>query len=235
MLKPRNIRLAATAGYLTLAALDTYLAGRPGTATRAARYATKPLLMPALVTTTQLAAGDNLGAVVRGTQAAQVFSWGGDVALLGRGRRSFLGGVGSFFLAHLCYIGVFASLRDRRSRLTDPGPKAAAATWVMAAPVVAFAAGREDEALRLPVTAYAGVLTAMFGSATVLDHKIPIGARRRILTGTSVFLLSDTLLSIGKFFLKTPSPALESAVMATYTAGQWFIAEGTVAAAKSRP
>lgn len=234
MLKPRNPRLAATAGYLAIAALDTYLAGRPGTAARAARHVSKPLLMPTLVTSTQLSAGENLGAAVRGTQAAQAFSWGGDVALLGRGQKSFLAGVGSFFLAHVCYIGVFSKLRDRGARLTDPGPKAAATTWLVAAPVVAYAAGREDPALRLPIAVYAGVLTTMFGTSTMLDRSIPANARRRVLTGTSLFLLSDTLLSVGKFLRKTPSPTLESAVMATYTAGQWLIAEGTVAAAKAQ-
>lgn len=234
MLKPRSQHLAATVGYLALATLDTYLAGRTGTAAQRARYVAKPLLMPTLVATTERAGGTEAkGLVVRGTQAAQLFSWGGDVALLGRGKRSFLAGVASFFAAHLCYIGVFAKLRDRRSRLTDPGPKAAATTWLVAAPVVALAAGREDPGLRAPVAAYAAVLTTMFGASTMTDRSLPASARQRIVAGTSLFLLSDTLLSIGKFLRKAPSPALEWAVMATYTAGQWLIAEGTVAAAKS--
>ena len=54
----RNRRLAATLGYLTLAATDTYLAGREGKAARRARYVTKPLLMPALAVSTQLATED---------------------------------------------------------------------------------------------------------------------------------------------------------------------------------
>jgi uncharacterized membrane protein YhhN len=234
MPKRRNTRLAATAGYLGLAALDTYLAGKPGTAARASRHVTKPLLMPTLVASTELAAQDgNTGAVIRGTQAAQVFSWGGDLALLGRGKSSFLTGVGSFFVAHLCYIGVFAKLRDPAASVSDPGPKAAAATWLAAAPVMAIAAGREDPALRAPIAAYAAVLTTMFATSTVVDRSLPTSARRRMVAGTSLFLLSDSLLAFGKFLRKTPSPALESAVMATYTAGQWLIAEGAVAAAKA--
>lgn len=235
MPKPRNRHLTATLSYLSLAVVDTYLAGRTGTAARAARYVTKPLLMPTLVASTELAVPEDEkpGLLVRTTQAAQVFSWGGDLALLGRGKQSFLAGVASFFVAHLCYIGGFAKLRGHGSKLTDPGPKAAATTWLVAAPVVAYAAGREDRALRGPVAAYAGVLTTMFAASTMVNHSIPANARRRIVAGTSLFLLSDTLLSVGKFFRKTPSPALESAVMATYTAGQWFIAEGTVAAAKA--
>lgn len=233
MLKPRNRHLRATGGYLALAGLDTYLAGKSGPLARRLRYVTKPLLMPTLVISTEAAQPGNTSAVVRGIQAAQLFSWGGDVALLGRGKRGFLAGVGSFFVAHLFYIGVFASLRDRDARLTDPGPKAAARTWLLAAPVMALAAGRQDPQLRGPIAAYAGVLTTMFGTSTTLDRSLPASARRRILAGTSLFLVSDSLLSIHKFILGETSPILESAVMGTYTAGQWLIAEGTVAAAEA--
>jgi uncharacterized membrane protein YhhN len=230
----RNRRLIATLGYLGLSAVDTYLASKKAVpAARRARYVTKPLLMPALAASTELAAGEHDRAVVRGTQAAQLFSWGGDLALLGHGKRSFLTGVGSFFLAHVCYIGVFASKRATGSGLTDPGPKAGATTWLVAAPVMAFAAGRQDPTLRLPVAAYAGVLTTMFASSTVLSESMPSSARRRIVAGTSLFLLSDALLATQKFLRKNPSPALESAVMGTYTTGQWLIAEGTAAAARS--
>ena len=85
-----NRRLAATLGYLTLAATDTYLAGRKGKAARRARFVTKPLLMPTLAVSTQLATEDTDGVAVRGVQAAQVFSWGGDLALMGKSERSFL-------------------------------------------------------------------------------------------------------------------------------------------------
>jgi uncharacterized membrane protein YhhN len=50
--------------------------------------------------------------------------------------------------------------------------------------------------------------------------------RARILAGASVFLLSDTLLGVRRFLTKGEGDALEGAVMATYTAAQWLIAEG---------
>lgn len=229
----KNPRLAATAGYLALAGVDTYLAGRTGTAARRARFATKPLLMPALATATRLAAGDRSSGLLRGVQTAQAFSWGGDVALLGHGRSSFLGGVGSFLVAHVAYIGGFATAKDPSAGLTSPGAKAGAAAWAATAPVLALAAGRQDPTLRGPIATYAGVLSAMFATSTMLRRSMPARARRQVLAGSSLFLLSDTLLGTGKFLLKQPHPALESAVMATYTGGQWLIAEGAVAAARS--
>lgn len=230
----RNPRLAASAGYLTLAAVDSYLAGRKGTAARRARRVTKPLLMPTLATSTRLAVGENNSGLTRGVQVAQLFSWGGDVALLGRGRSSFLTGVGSFFAAHLAYIAGFATVKDPRAGVDAPGAKAAAVTWATAAPVMAVAAGRQDPNLRVPIAAYAAVLSTMFATSTMLSGDLRASARRRILAGTSLFLLSDSLLGAQKFLRNEPSPVLETAVMATYATGQWLIAEGAVAGSRVR-
>ena len=229
----KHPRLAATAGYLALAVTDSYLAGRPGPAARRVRYVSKPLLMPTLATATHLAAGDGAAGLVRGVQAAQAFSWGGDVALLGRGRTSFLSGVGSFLLAHVAYIGGFLTAKDPDAGLTSPGAKAGAGAWAATAPVLALAAGRQDPTLRGPIATYAGVLSAMFATSTMLKRSMPARARRQVLAGSALFLLSDSLLGTGKFLLEEPHPALESAVMATYTGGQWLIAEGAAAASRS--
>jgi uncharacterized membrane protein YhhN len=229
----RNRRLAATLGYLTLAAVDTYLAGREGKSARRARFVTKPMLMPALAASTHLAAEERGGALVRGVQVAQLFSWGGDVALLGRSERTFLAGVGSFFVAHVGYIGAFAAARDPRARMSDTGPKAGVAAWVATAPLMAVAAGRKDPTLRVPIAAYAGILSTMFASSTVLHRGLPLSARRQIVAGTSLFLLSDSLLGIQEFLRKERHPVLESAVMGTYTAGQFLIAEGAASAARA--
>jgi uncharacterized membrane protein YhhN len=232
----------ATAAYATLAAVDTYLAGRPEPAARRARFVTKPLLMPTLLARTRLASSDPAGSLgataatrslVRGVETAQVFSWGGDVALLGQGQRSFLAGVGSFLTAHLGYIAGFLAARDPGSALTDPGPKAGVATWAITAPVMAVAAGRQDPTLRVPIAVYAGVLSTMFASSTLVDRSLPQSARRKILAGTSLFLLSDSLLGAQKFLRREASPLLESAVMATYTTGQWLIADGAVTATRA--
>ena len=222
-------RLLARAAYVALAITDSYLAGRTGVKARRARFVTKPLLMPALATVTTLgtrAAPAPLPALASRTLAAQAFSWGGDVALLRKSQGALLTGVGSFFAAHVAYLSAFGSARDPEARLNDTGPMLAAASWGATAPVMAFAAGRKEPALGVPVAAYSAALAAMFGASTVLDPELPQAARRRIALGTSLFLLSDTLLGAQEFLRRTPSPRLEVAVMATYTAGQWFIADG---------
>lgn len=223
-------RTRGRATYLALAAVDSYLAGRPGPKARKARLFTKPLLMPTLAAATHLAKGTRNDTLLRGTQVAQLCSWRGDVALLGTSRKSFLGGVAAFALAHVSYIAAFSSARAPESRLNDPGPKVATAVWAATAPVMSMAAGRKDPSMRLPIAAYSAILSAMFATSTTLTPSVPRAARRKILLGTALFLTSDSLLGVQEFLRTDRSPTLESAVMATYTAGQWFIAEGVVAA-----
>ncbi len=227
-----NPKLAAAA-YVALAAADTTLATRTSRRARAARFVTKPLLMPALATAF-VGATEGKGTLAKGTAAAQAFSWGGDVALLGKGDNAFLAGLSSFFAGHLGYVAAFASARDRSNPLDNPGVKAAGALLLTTGPVMAFAAGRKEPKLRLPVAAYAGVLSSMFATSTMLDKQLPQSARRTIVAGTGLFLASDTILGTREFIVKNDSAALDGAVMATYTAGQGLIALGVAQAARAR-
>lgn len=230
-------RSLATLAYVALAATDSVLAGRAssgsssGLSSRAAplRRLTKPLLMPMLIASGR--SGVRHRPLQRAATLAQACSWGGDVALLGSGRGPFLAGVGSFFGAHVAYLAGFATVRDRTASLSDPGPRAAALAWTALAPMVARAAHRQDPALGGPVAAYGAVLAAMFGASTMLDPALPASARRRVLAGTSLFLLSDAMLGARTFLRETPSPPLDVAVMATYTTGQLLIARGVSGAA----
>lgn len=233
MAMPRNARLSASVAYLVLAAVDSYLAGREAESARRARYVTKPLLMPTLAVSTHLATQGSADPLVRGVRLAQLFSCGGDVALLGGSKRLFLTGVASFLAAHVCYIAGFGSARDPRAGLSSPGVVAGATIWTVTAPVMAVAAGRQDPTLRAPIAAYSGVLSAMFATSTLLRRSIPRTARRRIVAGTSLFLLSDSLLATQKFLRSGHSRVLESAVMATYTGGQFLIAQGAAEAAST--
>jgi uncharacterized membrane protein YhhN len=227
MTRMRPSRRAATIAYTALSTVDALLAGRTSRSARRARAVTKPLLMPALALTTASASAP-APTLVRHVRVAQGFSWLGDVALLGRSRASFLAGVAAFAGAHGAYIFGFAGARDRDATMSDPGPRAAAMLFAATGPMMARAAGQRDPALRLPILGYAGVLAAMFAASTVLDRGLPESAKHRVVAGTGLFLLSDSLLGVQRFLRHAESPRLETAVMATYTAGQWLIADGVV-------
>jgi uncharacterized membrane protein YhhN len=223
---PSRRTLAAAAGYTALATVDTVLAGKTSKTARRARFLVKPLLMPALSSAFTEATPGRTDTLRQSTVAAQAFSWGGDVALLGSGDKAFLTGVGSFFAAHVAYIAGFTSAKADREHIDPSGLKAAAAMWVTTAPVMGLAARRKSPEMGLPIVGYGTILAAMFASSTTLDPSIKPRARRTIKAGTALFLLSDTLLGVQEFLLKEKHPALESAVMATYTAGQGLIAAG---------
>lgn len=209
-------RHVATAAYAALALTDTLLAGSRGGPRL--RVVTKPLLMPALAATL----GDRDDRGVRRTLVAQALCWGGDVALMGSGRRPFLAGLGSFLAAHVAYVAAFRS-RSSTSLLGTARGRAALAAGAVLAPTMAFAAGRRDRRLAVPVGAYGLVLSTMVAASAGLPSE---QGGRRILTGTTLFLISDTLIAVRQFLLTERSAALDSAVMATYTAGQWLISDG---------
>jgi uncharacterized membrane protein YhhN len=184
---------------------------------RRLRFLTKPALMPLLAAASRRKAP-------AGITAAQALSWGGDVALLGHSERAFLAGLGSFFGAHV------AVLAPRGQRVTAPpstGVKAALALWLTTTPVMSLAARRKDRQLAIPVAAYSTVLAAMFAAAARLDPSLSRDGRRAVQTGAALFLLSDTILGLQEFVLGHKVPALETAVMATYTAAQGLIAAGS--------
>jgi uncharacterized membrane protein YhhN len=178
---------------------------------------TKPLLMPALVARQS---GTSSGPARRRTVAAQAFSCGGDVALLGEGRGPFLAGVGSFFAAHLSYVAAFRS-RSSVGVLATRGRRATLLVGSASAAGMALAAARKDRTLGLPVLGYGVTLATMVASAAAVDQD---RGRGLVLAGASLFLLSDTLLGARTFV--APDAPLEGAVMATYTAAQWLIGEG---------
>jgi uncharacterized membrane protein YhhN len=232
---PRTKTLLPSAVYAALAIADSVAAGKSSATARRLRYVLKPALMPALATafldgTRGGSDRADINLLRTGTAAAQVFSWGGDVALLGTSERSFLTGLGSFFGAHVAYIAAFLSVRGEGKDYDTAGLKVAAGLWLTVTPLMSFAAGRQDPALRAPVAAYATILSGMFASSRMLDPSLPQGARRTLQAGTALFLVSDSVLAVQKFLLTEPRPVLESVVMTTYTAAQGLIAAGVASA-----
>ncbi|HYN28454.1 MAG TPA: lysoplasmalogenase [Dermatophilaceae bacterium] len=217
-------------GYLALAATDTWLSGATGQRGRRARRVTKPLLMPTLaasLVTDPRAAGSPL---LPTTVAAQAAGWGGDVALLGEGTRSFLAGAGAIGVGHLAYVAGFLRHRDPSPGHRGLGVRAVAAAWLATAPTAALVAGRRQGGLGLPVLGYATVLWATAAAATRLGPGVGADARRLSTWGALLFVVSDAALAVGTFALDEPPPSLERAVMATYTGAQLLLSEGAARA-----
>jgi uncharacterized membrane protein YhhN len=219
----RTVRAAAGAAYGVLAAADTALAA--GGSLRA-RHVTKPLLLPLLAA--RVAVGP-AAAGPRRTLAAQALSWGGDVALLGDGRRAFVTGLGSFLGAHVAYISAFRG-RSSVPLLATPGRRRVLAGGAVAAVGMGLVAGRRDRSLAVPVAVYGVTLVSLLTAAAAVD---PDRGRAQVLAGASSFVVSDTLIGVRRFVLDGPRPALDGAVMATYAVAQWCLCEGLSAGPRS--
>lgn len=212
--------------YAALAATDTALSGSGNPWAHRARFVTKPLLMPVLgasLATNPRAAGARLRT---STLLGQAAGWGGDVLLLDDGPRTFGVGAGAFGLGHLAYISGFARNRDSAPRRHNRAIRLATGAWAASAPVLAVAAARQDRALGPTVLGYSAVLAMMAAHANHLAPAVPRDARALTALGAGLFMVSDSLLGTRRFLLPNPPARLEAAVMATYTAGQFLIAEG---------
>ncbi len=114
---------------------------------------------------------------------------------------SFVGGLGAFLLAHLCFLCALVPLARR-----SPGRRLVAVGVVCAAFVAMLAAfwpalGREG--LTIPVTIYIAVLCAMVCAA--LLARLPT---RWTAVGALCFAVSDGMIGTGRFVLESEALAV---------------------------
>lgn len=212
--------------FAALAAVDIAAAAVGTRGAARVRRLTKPLLMPTLAA--GLTATRSTAEAPRSLRRHALVGLGlsavGDVALLRDDDRSFLVGLGAFLGAHAAYARGFLLTGGRaepahRARRVLP----AAAALAVASPVLARTAGP----MRGPALAYAAAITGMLGAALTLDDELPDRAASRIRWGAALFVLSDSLIAVRRFVLpQRAGRPLDAAVMATYTTGQWLIADG---------
>jgi uncharacterized membrane protein YhhN len=219
--------------YAALALADVVLAARDVEGNSPLRRLTKSALMPVLAAKVSTTAANETPALRTRTRDGLVLSWAGDVVLLGRSDAAFATGLGCFAAAHGCYVAAFGSVRAT-SLPAAAAPVAAAGTGLGG--YLARRAGR----LGLPVAGYSAIITAMAVRALGIDpDRVGRPAATRIATGAGMFLVSDGLIGLRRFGLSPTASrrvraGIDAAVMATYTAGQWLIADGVTRAAPPR-
>jgi uncharacterized membrane protein YhhN len=147
-----------------------------------------------------------------------LFSSLGDVFLALDANRLFVFGLGSFLIAHLLYVALF--VRSWPKPLT-----ATAAQKILVALLMLYSATMlvwlwpSLGSLAAPVAVYLCAIAAMCVTATLAGLRT-----RRVVVGALMFILSDSLIAIGKF--KMPVQYGDYLVWGTYYAGQLLIAAG---------
>ena len=153
---------------------------------------------------------------------ALLFSWAGDVFLLGKGQIAFLSGLVCFLLAHCSYILIFNRMTPMRNlgfrkfmyAILPPGTIAL---------LVLLKTWNNLHDLKYPVLIYISVITMMYVAAA--NVYTTVGKKGLLLVGgATLFLASDAMLAISLF--QTKNAQLDVGVMLTYGMAQILLATG---------
>lgn len=191
-------------------------------------FVTKPLLMPALAA--WVISETNPGRFLRGAWLSGLaFSTMGDILLMiraeGKGEIFFVLGLGSFLLAHIFYIGGLWFILKGKNGFLRLHPLWALPFVVYLLLLLGWVWPGIPPGLKLPVTAYGIVITTMALSVMQLRTHISESVFRIMMLGAVMFVLSDSLLAIGKFGeINTGNIP----IMVTYIIGQALLAEGVM-------
>lgn len=202
----------------------------PSGADLTGQFALQPELkaLPALLLAVA-AAGHPVVRERRWLVAALVFSAGGDFLLAIPGwPLGFVFGLGSFLIAHLCFLAALLPLA-RRTPAATAG--AGALVVVCIGLIVWFWPSLVAQKMTIPVTVYMAVLVAMVCTALFAD--LPT---RWTALGALCFAVSDGMIGISKFVLGNETLAIPiwwayAASLLLITAG--FFAGRTVSAASA--
>ncbi len=192
---------------------------------------TKPLLMIVMI----IYFVSSLTTVSSGLKkwiiAALAFSWLGDVLLMFQQGRPvfFLLGLSAFLIAHLFYIFFFHRVRVNeqvKSRWWLP-----AVVVVYYAVLIAVLYPKLGD-MKVPVPVYGIVISFMLLLALHMLFIKNSKAGQLMMAGAVLFILSDSVLAINKFY--QPFEAAGLAVMLTYGIAQLLITRGAIAYISSK-
>lgn len=188
-------------------------------------YIFKPLLVGSLLGYFIIATAGIPSPFKKWIIGALLFSVGGDSLLLlaNTSEWYFILGLVSFLIAHVFYIGCFHFMKVRES-VTGKW-QTAIIVGVYYFFIMSFLIPHLG-ALKIPVLIYGIVISFMLLLAMHLYELADGRTGRMLLTGAILFVVSDSILAINKFY----RPAVWGgwAIMTTYVAAQWLLTRGMV-------
>jgi uncharacterized membrane protein YhhN len=145
-------------------------------------------------------------------------SFFGDVLLLFSGELFFMGGLVSFLMAHFLFIKIVIS---RIKEVNFLKALFSAIPFLAVFGLLIFTLKDSLHEMLAPVVIY-GLTIATFGAVSFLDF-LNTKSKKSLLMlfGAVVFMISDSLLAINKFY--NPAHILEVFVMVTYVLAQYLI------------
>jgi uncharacterized membrane protein YhhN len=182
---------------------------------------TKPLLMPLLIFYVYRSSQGMVTGRILLLCLALLLSWFGDIALMYQGATIyFMIGIGFFLMAQITYIIVLS--KSSYQKLTfDP---------IRVLPFVVYGVGLFRFLLpnagdfQIPIFIYGIVILMMVSTARLREGNTSQNSYRLALYGSILFVLSDSLIAINKFYMEIPQSGL--LIMATYAAAQFLLIKG---------
>lgn len=155
------------------------------------------------------------------------FSFLGDVFLLFESKNAlfFIFGLASFLITHICYIIYFLKIKSTQISLLRQQPWMVALVAGYGCSLILLLYPGLGE-LKIQVIIYAAVICCMLLCSLHVFYKTGRPANVYFVAGAMLFVISDSLLAVNKFF--SPFPSAGILIMLTYCAAQFFIVMGFI-------
>lgn len=177
----------------------------------------KPMLIPFLIS---IVAISDKFSTQKTLLFALFFSWIGDVLLLFSDKHSlfFIFGLVAFLIAHLIYIFLFQKQNKINNSKIYLRFIPIVVIYLLGILSILWSSLNE---MKIPVTIYAFVISTMLlmSIKSYFEWKKP--ANLLVLIGAVLFVVSDSILAINKFY--TSLPISSFLIMSTYLGAQYYI------------
>lgn len=163
------------------------------------------------------------------TLAALFFSWMGDILLMFQEAKPvfFMSGLGAFWLAHAFYILDYKKVAVASGKIYGSKYSIIQALIISGYAIFLIAVVYDNLGeMKIPVILYAVVISVMLWSVFSRRGKTFPGSFYFVAAGSALFVLSNSLLALNKFW--SPLPEADLFIMATYISVQFLIIQGLV-------
>lgn len=191
----------------------------------------KPLIIPAVIGYLDSQVKNIVKGQLKWILYALLFSWLGDVLLLFEGKKQifFLLGLSAFLIAHICYILFYQSVWRKGKIRNNYLIVAVVLVYYV---VLMFILLPYLGAMKIPVMVYGFVISWMLMMAMNMLFINNRKAGQWMVTGAFLFVVSDSILAINKFYQPLESAGI--LIMLSYALAQLFIVFGAVQYSRSQ-
>ncbi|MBI1224622.1 MAG: hypothetical protein GC192_05250 [Bacteroidetes bacterium] len=145
-----------------------------------------------------------------------------------KGELFFLLGLGSFLLAHLCYISTFSNFPNVKSGCIRQQKALILPFLVVLISIVCLLWNGLGKLL-IPVVIYSTAIIVMCASSFNMKNRVPKPSFQRLFSGAILFVISDLIIALKKFKYPEINETFSSlAVMTTYLLGQFLLTSGMI-------